>query len=139
VERYRDERSANMSTEHDYHVDMDSLARDNEDFRRVLMTGEKMQIVAMTIQPGEEIGAETHEGHDQVLYFTAGIGEAVLDGERFGVRAGHLVLVRAGVHHNFINTGDEPLRIVTAYAPPEHEAGTVHADKAEADAAEHDH
>lgn len=128
-----------MSTEHDYHVDMDALARDNENFRRVLMTGEKMQIVAMTIQPGEEIGAESHEGHDQVLYFTAGMGEAVLGEERFGVRAGHLVLVRSGVHHNFVNTGDEPLRIVTAYAPPEHEPGTVHADKAEADAAEHDH
>lgn len=128
-----------MATEYDNHIDMDTLAGDNDDFRRVLMTGEKMQIVAMTIPPGGEIGAETHEGHDQVLYFTGGLGEAVLDEERFGVRAGHLVLVRAGVHHNFINTGDEPLRIVTAYAPPEHEAGTVHADKAEADADEADH
>lgn len=128
-----------MATEYVNHLDMDTLAEDNDAFRRVLMTGEKLQIVLMTIQPGEEIGAETHEGHDQVLYFTAGQGEAVLDEERFPVGPGHLVLVRSGVHHNFINTGGQPLRIVTAYAPPEHEPGTVHRVKAEADAAEQEH
>ncbi|MFP4312520.1 MAG: cupin domain-containing protein [Nitriliruptoraceae bacterium] len=128
-----------MANEFTNHLDMDSLAQENDDFRRVLMTGEKMQLVAMTIQPGDDIGAESHEGHDQVLYFASGKGEAVLDDERFAVGPGHLVLVRSGVHHNFINTGDEPLRIVTAYAPPEHAPGTVHADKAaaEADPTEH--
>ncbi|MFO7779384.1 MAG: cupin domain-containing protein, partial [Nitriliruptoraceae bacterium] len=59
-----------------------------------------------------------------------------LDGESSTVSAGDLSFVHAGVHHNFINTGSEPLRIATAYSPPEHEPGTVHADKAEADAAE---
>ena len=118
-------------------VDVLALARESDDFRRVVITGDKMQVVVMTIQPGEEIGAETHEGHDQVLYFVGGEGEAVLDGARSTVSAGDLSFVHAGVHHNFINTGSQPLRIITAYAPPEHEPGTVHADKAEADAAEH--
>jgi len=31
------------------------------------------------------------------------------------------------------------VRLYTVYSPPEHAAGTVHATKAEADAAEHDH
>ena len=48
-----------------------------------------------------------------------------------------LVFVRAGTRHNFVNTGDGPLRLITIYAPPEHADGTVHATKAEADAAEH--
>ena len=120
-------------------VDVIALARQSDDFRKVVITGDKMQVVVMTIQPGEEIGAETHEGHDQVLLFVDGEGEAVLDGVTSTVSAGDLSFVHAGVHHNFINTGSEPLRIVTAYAPPEHEPDTVHADKAEADAAEHDH
>jgi mannose-6-phosphate isomerase-like protein (cupin superfamily) len=47
------------------------------------------------------------------------------------------VFVRAGTRHNFINRGDGPLRLITIYAPPEHEPGTVHKTKAEADAAEH--
>ena len=120
-------------------VDIIDIARRSDDFRREVMTGPMMQIVVMTIPPGEEIGEETHPDTDQVLYFVDGTGEAVLDGERSEVTAGRLVFVRAGVLHNFINTGDQPLRLVSAYAPPEHEAGTVHATKAEADAAEHHH
>ena len=128
-----------MSEQYGDQVDIMALARENDDFRRVVMTGEKMQIVLMTIPAGEEIGAESHVGHDQLLLFVDGEGEAVLEDERSTVTAGDLVLVRSGVHHNFINTGTAPLRLVTAYAPPEHEAGTVHEDKHEADAAEHDH
>lgn len=97
-------------------VDIIALARQSDDFRRVVITGDKIQIVVMTIQPGEEIGAETHEGHDQVLFFVDCEGEAVLDGDRSTVRAGDLSFVHAGVHHNFINTGSEPLGY-TAAAP----------------------
>ena len=120
-------------------VDIMALARANEHFRQEVLTGAKMQVVVMTIPPGGEIGAETHPDTDQILLFVEGRGRSVLDGVERDVGEGELVLVRAGTHHNFINTGDRPLRIVTAYAPPEHEPGTVHRDKAEADAAEEHH
>ena len=123
----------------DSEVDIVELARTSDDFRREVMTGPQMQIVVMTIPPGEEIGEETHPGIDQVLWFVDGEGESVLDGQRSSVAPGRMVFVRAGTLHNFINTGDRPLRLITAYAPPEHEPGTVHATKAEADADEHDH
>ncbi|MBY6203261.1 cupin domain-containing protein [Halomonas denitrificans] len=111
----------------------------NDDFRQTVITGEKCQVVLMTIQPGEEIGAEVHGGHDQVLVLAEGRGQAVLDGQATEVEANDLIFVHAGVEHNFINTGDRPLKLYTLYAPPEHEAGTRHATKSEADAAEHDH
>ncbi len=114
-------------------VDILAIARQSDAFRRVVTTGEHMQVVVMTLAVGEEIGAETHEGHDQVLFFVEGAGEAVLDGARSTVGPGDLVFVHAGVHHNFINTGDEPLRLVTAYAPPEHAPGTLHPTKADAE------
>ena len=120
-------------------IDVIKLARKSEEFRRVLLTGSNMQVVVMTIPPGEEIGEETHEHGDQMLFFVDGRGDAVLEGKTTPVEAGHLVFVPAGTLHNFVNTGDEPLRIVTAYAPPEHEHGTVHHTKEEADADEHDH
>jgi mannose-6-phosphate isomerase-like protein (cupin superfamily) len=91
----------------------------------------------MTIPPGGEIGEEVHDGTDQVLAFVEGVGEAILDGESRPVGPNDLVFVRAGTRHNFVNTGADPLRLVTVYAPPEHEPGTVHQTKAEADAAEH--
>src|SRR3712207_8004258 len=100
------------------------LARSNDAFRRTIETGEHAQVVVMTIQPGEEIGEETHEG-DQLLLFVEGEGEAVLDGASSPVRSGEMVFVPAGTLHNFVNTGSEPLRLVTVYAPPEHPDGTV--------------
>jgi mannose-6-phosphate isomerase-like protein (cupin superfamily) len=113
-----------------------AATRANENFRKVLITGEHTQVVAMTIPPGGEIGAESHPGHDQVLFFVEGTGEAILDGETSQVGPGDFVFVHDNVHHNFVNTGDTPMRIATAYAPPEHAPGTVHATKEEADAAE---
>jgi mannose-6-phosphate isomerase-like protein (cupin superfamily) len=117
--------------------DFVGLARRNQAFRRELATGEHSQIVAMTVPAGGEIGEEVHEAVDQILLFLEGNGEAVLDGEGSPVGPDDLVYVKAGTRHNFVNTGSAPLRLLTVYAPPEHAPGTVHASKAEADAAEH--
>ena len=111
------------------------LALNNTDFRREIYTDKKLQLVLMSIEPGDEIGSEKHKV-DQVLAFVAGEGKAVLDGEESAVAADSLVVVPAGTEHNFINTGDEALKLYTVYAPPEEEPGTVHRTKADADAAE---
>jgi mannose-6-phosphate isomerase-like protein (cupin superfamily) len=116
--------------------DIVKVARDNEAFRRVLLTGDHSQVVAMTIPPRGEIGEEVHEDVDQVLIFVEGQGEAILEGERKTIDEDDLVFVKAGTRHNFINTGEGALRLVTIYSPPEHEPGTVHATKEEADRAE---
>ena len=117
-------------------IDILQAAWSNEAFRRVIETGAHEQIVVMTIPMGGEIGEEVHPKTDQVLVFVAGRGEAQLDDRASAVGPNDLVLVRAGTRHNFLNTGDEPLRLITIYAPPEHPAGTVHLTKADADAAE---
>lgn len=124
-----------MTTQHD-RIDILQAAWSNDAFRRVIETGVHEQIVVMTIPASGEIGEEVHADTDQVLVFVAGRGEARLDGRMSDVGPNDLVLVRAGTRHNFRNTGDEPLRLITIYAPPEHPAGTVHLTKAEADAAE---
>ena len=75
---------------------------------------------------------ETHPDNDQVLYFVDGEGKAILSGEEAVIKKGDLVLVKAGTEHNFINTGDEDLKIITTYSPPHHPAGTIHKTKEEA-------
>jgi mannose-6-phosphate isomerase-like protein (cupin superfamily) len=117
-------------------IDVMAVAHENDAFRREVTTGPHSQLVVMTIPPGGEIGEEIHEGVDQILLFAEGDGDAVLDGQRSPVRPNDLVFVEAGTRHNFVNTGDRPLRLVTIYAPPEHPPGTVHATREEADAAE---
>ena len=121
------------------HFDIAAVARSSTDFRRVLWTGERTQLVAMTVPPGEEIGAETHEGIDQILAFVSGTARAIVGGEERTVGAGDVVVVPGGTPHNFVNAGSEPVVLWTVYGPPEHPDGTVHRTKAEADAAEAEH
>ena len=120
-------------------IDILQLAHASEDFRREVATGPHSQVVVMTLEPGEEIGEETHDDADQILLFVEGDGEAVLDGQPSPVKRDQLVLVPAGTRHNFLNSGPGLLRLVSIYAPPEHPPGTVHRTKAEADAAGHHH
>jgi mannose-6-phosphate isomerase-like protein (cupin superfamily) len=118
------------------HFTIATVAEQSADFRRVLWTGRHTQLVIMTIPPGGEIGDEVHEDTDQILTFVSGTGTADVAGESREVTQGDLVVVPAGTRHNFRNTGVNPLVLYTVYGPPEHADGTVHATKAEADAAE---
>ena len=113
--------------------DIEDLTESNRDFRRVLYTGKHLQLVLMTLQPGEEIGEEVHDTHDQFFRFEKGKGQVVIDGEKHKIKADYGVIVPAGARHNVVNTGDKPLKLYTLYAPPEHRDGVVHATKAEAE------
>jgi mannose-6-phosphate isomerase-like protein (cupin superfamily) len=88
----------------------------------------------MHIPPGGEIGEETHAHVEQTLFFLSGSGKVILDGAESDISAGDVVVVTPGTRHNFLNTGTEPLKVYTIYAPPNHIDGRVHATKADADA-----
>jgi mannose-6-phosphate isomerase-like protein (cupin superfamily) len=112
------------------------MTKENEEFRQVLWTGENTQLVLMAIPTGGEIGGEVHEGHDQLLYFVEGNGEANIGETTVHIKAGDVSIVPSGVYHNFRNTGSEMLKLYTTYCPPEHAPGTEHETKGEADAEE---
>ncbi len=116
--------------------DIEELTEGNARFRRVLYTAKNMQLVLMALQPGEEIGEETHEDRDQFFRVEKGEGEIWIDGSRTRIKSDMAMIVPAGARHNVKNTGDEPLKLYTIYAPPEHVDGTVHATKADAEASE---
>ena len=118
--------------------DIEDLTEGNTDFRRVLYTGQRLQLVLMALQPGEEIGAEVHGDTDQFFRVEKGKGEVVIDGKSTKIKSDMAIIVPAGARHNIKNTGDKPLKLYTLYAPPEHIDGTVHATKADAEAA-HEH
>jgi mannose-6-phosphate isomerase-like protein (cupin superfamily) len=114
---------------------IENLTDDNSNFRQVLYTGRKLQLVLMTLKPGEEIGEEVHADSDQFFRIEKGKGEVRINGGPTKIKAGDAVLVPAGARHNIVNTGGEPLRLYTLYAPPQHRDGTVHATKVEAEGA----
>ncbi|MDZ4051822.1 MAG: cupin domain-containing protein [Phenylobacterium sp.] len=116
--------------------DIEELTEDNKDFRRVLYTGKHLQLVLMALQPGEEIGEEVHEDHDQFFRVEKGKGEVWIDGERTKIKSDDAIIVPAGAKHNVINTGDKSLKLYTLYGPPDHKDGVVHKTKADAEASE---
>jgi mannose-6-phosphate isomerase-like protein (cupin superfamily) len=123
-----------------YSINLEEKTLAGNNFREVLYTTPRSQLVIMTLQPGEEIGTEHHTGHDQFIRVEAGQGVAILDGEKHALEDGVAVVIPAGTEHNVINTSEsEPLRMYTLYTPPEHPEGTVHATKAEADEYEKHH
>lgn len=116
--------------------DIDRLTVENKDFRRVLYTGQHLQLVLMALRPGEEIGEEVHDDHDQFFRIEKGEGEVWIDNQRTKIKADDAIIVPAGARHNVINTGDKKLKLYTVYGPPDHKDGIVCATKAEAAANE---
>ncbi|HEX5513233.1 MAG TPA: cupin domain-containing protein [Gammaproteobacteria bacterium] len=115
-----------------YSVNIEKKTLENENYREVLFTGPRIQLVVMKLEPGEEIGMETHEDGDQFIRVETGDGEAILNGKQIELSDGVVVVIPAGVEHNVINTSEtEALRLYVIYSPPEHPDGTVQRTKPE--------
>ena len=116
--------------------DIEDMTELNADFRRVLYTGQHIQLVLMALQPGDEIGEETHPDTDQFFRVEEGRGEVWIDGHKTKIKGDDGIVVPAGAKHNIRNTGTKALKLYTLYSPPQHSDGTVQATKAEAEASE---
>jgi mannose-6-phosphate isomerase-like protein (cupin superfamily) len=125
--------------------DIEKATLENTAFRTVLFTGSHTQLTVMSLGTAEEIGWEAHGHLDQFIRIEQGSARVDLGPDADTVSEQHevgddwAVIIPAGTWHNVVNTGDGELKVYSLYSPPEHPDGTVHATKAEADAAEHDH
>ena len=108
-----------------YIGDIEKETKENENFRKVLYTAKNCQLVVMCIQPGDEIGEEVHD-LDQFIRIEDGEAKAILNDVEYEMEDDYAVVIPAGVKHNLINTGDEPLKLYTIYSPPEHRDGVIH-------------
>lgn len=113
-------------------VDIEDETISNDNFRKVLYTGEHTQLVLMSIKPGEDIGSEVHHGIDQFFRIEEGEGEAIISGNVYKIEDGFSIIVPAGAEHNFVNTGKNDLKLYSLYSPPHHRDGVIHKTKADA-------
>ena len=111
-----------------YVSDIRKAAKENEFYREVIFTGIRSQLVLMSLEPGQEIGLEVHDG-DQIIYVVDGEGYAVLDDAKQDIDKGSVVFVPTGVGHNVVNTSDEPMKLFTVYSPPQHAPDAVERTK----------
>lgn len=120
-----------------YHSNIEELTLKNNNFRQVVSTQNHMQLVLMSLRPGEEIGLEIHEENDQFFRIESGKGKAIVAGIEYNLSDGVALIVPSGIEHNIINVSEsEELKLYTIYSPAHHKDGTVHATREEAMLAE---
>lgn len=113
-------------------IEKDTL--ENNDFREVLYTGKHLQLVLMSLKPGEDIGEETHPDTDQFFRFESGTGKCIIDETEYIVNNGDVVVIPSGARHNIINTDSKTeLKMYTLYGPPNHKHDTISTTKEEAE------
>ena len=122
--------------------DIEGATVATENYRTVAWTGKYLQVTLMSIPVGSSIGLEVHPETDQFLRVDAGTGRCVMgpakDEVTFeqAVEDGWSIQVPAGMWHDVINTGDEPLQLYAVYAPVHHAQGIVQATAEDAEADE---
>ena len=114
-----------------YVLNIEQATLQNQNYRTTLWTGKNLQLTVMSIEPGDDIGLEVHQDHDQFLRIEQGealvkMGETEHDLSEWNARADDAIFVPAGTWHDVINVGNVSLKVYSIYAPPEHPHGTVH-------------
>ena len=118
-------------------INLEEKTLENDNFREVLFTTDKSQLVVMSLETKKEIGMETHAEHDQFIRVEKGEGKAILNSEEFPLKDGSAVVIPAGTEHNIVNISDsEKMKLYTVYTPTEHPDGTINRNKQEAEECE---
>lgn len=105
----------------------------NKNFRKVAYTSHYMQLVYMTLKPGEDIGMERHAS-DQFFRIEEGEGDCIIDGIKHKIKDGFGIIVPSNAEHNIVNTSkSKSLSLYTIYALPNHKDGIVAATKEKAE------
>jgi len=107
---------------------LEKTTLENENFRQVLFSGRKMELVIMSVE--KSIPWEKHDGIEQFIRIEGGRALAELEVEVEGkikvvsymLGEGDSVVVPAGVYHQITNVDSDyyPLKLYTIYSPPHH-------------------
>lgn len=100
--------------------DLSKLTIDNSKFRNIIYTSSVMQLVLMSIKPGEEIKEEVHNKVDQFIRVELGECTVTVGDEVHSLKQGDFIIIPKNNKHRVQNTGQESLKLYTIYAPSEH-------------------
>ena len=106
-----------------YHANIESQTKRNSYYRKVVYTTPTMQLVLMSLRPGEEIGLERHKRTTQFIRVESGRGIAVVSGKQYKLEKDTAIMIPQNKLHNIVNTGRRALKLYTIYSPPEHPKG----------------
>jgi len=101
-----------------FHDDIKKIAKKNLAFREAVCTGAFSELVVMSISPMGELGQETHDNADEILFIIEGKGELILNGQTQAANKHDAIFVSAGEIHDLRNTGHDEMKLVAVYSPP---------------------
>jgi mannose-6-phosphate isomerase-like protein (cupin superfamily) len=86
---------------------------------KVAISNDRAQVATMTLAAGDTEGDadNRHGGADQWLFVVGGTGTARINGKRYPLRPGSLLLIERGDRHEII-AGRGRLETLNVYVPP---------------------
>ncbi len=113
-------------------IEKDTIANNN--FRNVIHTEYNIQLVLMSLKPGDEIGMEIHNDIDQFFRIESGIGIAEIKENNnitnYSLSDGNILIVPKGTYHNIKNISpNKDLKLYTIYSPPNHKDKLIQINK----------
>ena len=106
-----------------FSTNIEKTTQHNKNYRQVLFTDSKLQLVVMSIPPNNFIPMETHKG-SQFIRVEAGTGVIRSSKNSKRLKDGVAVIIPPGIQHEVKSTGKTPLKLYIIYAPPEHKKNT---------------
>lgn len=115
-----------------WHNNIEQATIKNADYRHVIFTGGRAQLVLMSLKPKQSIGNEVHPKVDQFFRIEQGKALFKLDNgkDKYVQGPNGATMVPAGTWHNVTNaSANIPLKLYTIYSPPNHPPGTIQHDR----------
>lgn len=107
-----------------YATNIQQETLENTFYRVVLVTTDDMQLVLMSLEPGEYIPKEIHEG-SQFIRVESGEAYVNVNGEVYNLGDDEVIVIPGNTEHYVENVGDGPLKLYSIYTPPEHSIDEV--------------
>jgi len=104
-----------------YYDNIEEATIQNKNYREVIFSSPNLQLVFMSLNPGEEIGEEIHPYITQFIRIEKGKGIAEIENKHFELYDGVAIIIPLNSRHNIINTSKyKDLKLYTIYSPPNH-------------------
>lgn len=78
----------------------------------------KISMGTNVTEVGSKIPLHSHKDSEEAMFVVQGKGKLYINGEEYDLYPGTAIFSPVGVEHEIVNVGDEPFKIVWAYAPP---------------------
>jgi quercetin dioxygenase-like cupin family protein len=104
--------------------DIDEIVKENKlaegENIKVIPIGESKStsVYLIQVRGNAEMDAHYHKLHDEMVYVKKGSGVLELDGTRYGIRDGMLLVIPRMTVHKFVNTGNESNIAISVFSPP---------------------